>query len=78
VSLLSPDKEGKDQIEDAAATLGIHVTTLYTWLRHGLQTAKAENLSRLIYLHDSLGDPLSVEEIRELTLSPTMSTTTHG
>ena len=67
VSLLCPDKEGKAQVEEAAAALNVHTTTLYSWLKHGLQTAKAESLARIVFLHDSLGDPLSPQEILELT-----------
>ena len=76
VSLVCPDKEGKAQIEEAAAALRVHTTTLYSWLRHGLQKSNAESLAKLIYLRDSLGEPLTPEEILVLTAQSDQSEAT--
>lgn len=78
VSLLCPDKEGKAQIEDAAAALGVHTTTLYTWLKYGLQKSNAESLAKIIHLRSDLGDPLTPDEILDLTRAPTENTITPG
>ena len=78
LDLLCPEQGGKAQALEAAKYLGVHVTTLYDWIRDGMGGARAEHLVKVAAVFHDHGRPLSPEQMGELTTTAQPTTATVG
>ncbi len=78
LDLLCPDQAGKAQALEAARYLGVHVTTVYDWLKDGMGGARAEHLVKVALVFHDHGRPLSPDQMGELTATAQSPTATAG
>lgn len=63
---LHPDLQGSVLVTQSAESIGVHFTTVYKWLRHGMASAESQHLLRLAALLQAKGRAVDFDDLRNM------------